>query len=405
MNSVNTNVGAMIALQSLNSTNSDLFTVQSRVNTGRKINNAKDNAAIWAIAQNQRGEVASYSAVKESLQRGQSAIDVGLSAGESVSDLLNKMKQLALSASDKNLDSSSRKAMETEYNSLAKQIGGTVANAEFNGVNMLNGSTISYKALANSKGTASIDVNGENLSLRTTAARAAAAVTSTVDITNGLTLAANTNLTFTVDADGAGANVATTITFASGTTWTADQIVERINETLKAATGTSAQNAKVSAELVAGSAAGSKVLKFNSTYTGTASSIVVTAGAGVTSAVTSATAGAAAVGGGGVLEIQNNVTFDSNTNFALLIEQLDTSIQNVSSSVGRLGSGSKAMEGTLSFVSKLSDTLESGIGNLVDADLAKESARLQALQTKQQLGVQALSIANQSTGILLALFR
>jgi flagellin len=63
------------------------------------------------------------------------------------------------------------------------------------------------------------------------------------------------------------------------------------------------------------------------------------------------------------------------------------------------------MEGTLNFVSKLQDTLESGIGNLVDADLAKESARLQALQTKQQLGVQALSIANQSTGILLGLFR
>ena len=116
MNSVNTNVGAMVALQSLNSTNRELSEVQSRVNTGRKINNSKDNAAIWAIAQNQRGEVASYNAVKESLQRGQSAVDVALSAGESVSDLLNKMKQLALSASDKNLDASSRKAMETEYN-------------------------------------------------------------------------------------------------------------------------------------------------------------------------------------------------------------------------------------------------------------------------------------------------
>jgi flagellin len=407
MNSVNTNVGAMIALQSLNATNTELFTVQSRVNTGRKINNAKDNAAVWAIAQNQRGEVASYNAVKESLQRGQSAIDVGLSAGESVSDLLNKMKQLALSASDKNLDASSRKAMETEYNSLAKQIGGTVGNASFNGVNLLDGSTVQYKALANSKGTASIDVNGENLTLRTTAARAASAVTSTVDITSGLAVAANGPVvSFTVDADGAGANVATTISFASGTTWTADQIVEQVNNTLKAATGGSALNARVTAELVAGTAAGTKVLKFNSTYTGTASSIVVTAAAGLTSAgMTSTTAGAAAVGGGGVLEVQGNVTFDANTNFALLIQQLDTSIQNVSSSVGRLGSGSKAMEGTLNFVSRLQDTLESGIGNLVDADLAKESARLQALQTKQQLGVQALSIANQSTSILLSLFR
>lgn len=402
MNSVNTNVGAMIALQSLNSTNSDLFTVQNRVNTGRKINNSKDNAAVWAIAQNQRGEVASYSAVKESLQRGQSAIDVALSAGESVSDLLNKMKQLALSASDKNLDTSSRDAMENEYNSLAKQISGTVANAEFNGVNLLNGNVLQYKALANSKGNASIDVNGENLTLRTAAAKAASSLTSSVDIAAGLTTTA-ASITFTIDTDGAGAGTATTVTFAANSTFTADQMVDQINSTLRTATGTAANNAKVTAELTATGAV--RNLKFNTGFNGASSSIVVTAGAGVTSAGTSATAGVAAAGGGAILEVQGNVTFDANTNFAALLDQLDTSIQNVSSAVGRLGSGSKAMEGTMSFVSKLSDTLEAGIGNLVDADLAKESARLQALQTKQQLGVQALSIANQSTGILLALFR
>jgi len=402
MNSVNTNVGAMIALQSLNSTNADLFMVQNRVNTGRKINNSKDNAAVWAIAQNQRGEVASYNAVKESLQRGQSAIDVGLSAGESVSDLLNTMKQLALSASDKNLDASSRDAMQNEYNSLAKQIGSTVANAEFNGVNLLNGNVLQYKALANSKGNASIDVNGENLTLRTTAAKAASALTSSVDIVNGLA-ATTAGPSFTVDTDGAGTGTATTITFANNTAYTADQIVDHINNTLRAATGTAAGNAKVSVELSASGAA--RFLKFNTGFNGATSSIVVTAGANITSAGTSATAGAAAAGGGGVLEVQGNVTFDSTTNFASLLDQLDTSIQNVSSAVGRLGSGSKAMEGTLSFVSRLADTLQAGIGNLVDADLAKESARLQALQTKQQLGVQALSIANQSTGILLALFR
>ncbi|MFN7236410.1 MAG: flagellin, partial [Brevundimonas sp.] len=71
----------------------------------------------------------------------------------------------------------------------------------------------------------------------------------------------------------------------------------------------------------------------------------------------------------------------------------------------RLGTGSKALGTHQTFVAKLSDSLETGVGNLVDADLAKESARLQSLQTKQQLGVQALSIANQSTGILLGLFR
>ena len=401
MNSVNTNVGAMIALQSLNSTNSDLFTVQNRVNTGRKINTSKDNAAIWAIAQNQRGEVASYNAVRESLQRGQSAIDVALSAGEGVSDLLNKMKQLALSASDKNLDGSSRKAIETEYNSLARQINSTIQNASFNGVNLLDGTTILYKALANSKGTASIDVGGENLTLRTTAATAASAVTTAVDLSGGYTTGAP--VSFTVDADDAGAGAATTINIAAGS-YTADQMVELINNQLKAAGG---NNGRITVELVAGAGAGSKVLRFNSTFIGTTSDIGVGALAGVTggAALSSATAGTVAAGGGGILEVQGNVSWDSNTNYALLIQQLDSSIANVSSAVGRLGSGSKSMEGTLGFVSKLQDTIEAGIGNLVDADLAKESARLQALQTKQQLGVQALSIANQSSGMLLSLFR
>ena len=80
-------------------------------------------------------------------------------------------------------------------------------------------------------------------------------------------------------------------------------------------------------------------------------------------------------------------------------------MSSVSASLSRLGTGSKALDTHLNFVTKLQDTLDAGVGNLVDADLAKESARLQALQTKQQLGVQALSIANQSSSSLLGLFR
>ena len=77
----------------------------------------------------------------------------------------------------------------------------------------------------------------------------------------------------------------------------------------------------------------------------------------------------------------------------------------LNAALGDLGAQAKQIEAHNGFVSRLMDTLESGIGNLVDADLAKESARLTALQTKQQLGVQALSIANQSSSVLLGLFR
>jgi flagellin len=88
-----------------------------------------------------------------------------------------------------------------------------------------------------------------------------------------------------------------------------------------------------------------------------------------------------------------------------MIATVNTSITNVSTALSRLGTGSKSLGSHMEFINKLQDSIDAGIGNLVDADLAKESAKLQALQTKQQLGVQALSIANQSTSILLGLFR
>ncbi len=88
-----------------------------------------------------------------------------------------------------------------------------------------------------------------------------------------------------------------------------------------------------------------------------------------------------------------------------MVATVTTAITNVGAALAKLGTGSKSLDAHLTFISKLQDALDVGVGNLVDADLAKESARLQALQTKQQLGVQALSIANSSSSTLLALFR
>jgi len=86
-------------------------------------------------------------------------------------------------------------------------------------------------------------------------------------------------------------------------------------------------------------------------------------------------------------------------------DDIQTAIETFTGNLATLGTQSKSLERQNVFVGKLQDALEVGVGNLVDADLAKESARLTALQTKQQLGVQALSIANQSSSILLGLFR
>ena len=273
-NSVNTNLGAMIALQNLNATNAELATTQTRINTGKKVANAKDNGAIWAIAQGQRADIGALGAVKTSLDRGISAVDVGLAAGESISDLLLQLKEKALSATDKSLSTASRKALNEDFKAIRDQINTVASNADFNGINLLKTGATGFQALANAAGTASLTVTPEVLSLGSTS------VTVTTTTTIGTSTLATTALGL-----------------------------------------------------------------------------------------------------------------------------VNASIDNVSAALARLGTKSKALDTHRTFVGKLTDSLESGVGNLVDADLAKESAKLQSLQTKQQLGVQALGIANQGPQILLSLFR
>ncbi len=273
MNSINTNVGAMIALQSLNAINAELFTVQRRISTGLKVGSAKDNGAVWAIAQNQRAESRSLNAVKSSLQRGQSIVDVAISGAESISDLLTQMKEKALAASDATLDTAARAALSEDYVALRRQIDKVAGNAEFSGVSLISaGSTGAVKALANSSATSTIDV--DHIDLSTTGA----AISGTV-----------ADLTGTIGA----------------------------------------------AELTA----------------------------------------------------------------------IDNAMKAVNAAAGRLGTGAKALDTHLTFVGKQQDTIDAGVGRLVDADLAKESARLQALQVQQQLAIMALGIANRAPSLLLQLFQ
>ena len=272
--SVNTNAGALIALENLNQTSQQLQQAQNVVSTGLAISSAKDNGAIWAIAQNERSTVGALDAVKSSLQTGQSIIDVANSAGTTVSNLLSQMEQKALAASDTSLSAASRASLNNDFVALRNQITSTVQNASFNGVNLLNGSVTNIASLANASGTSVLTTQAQNMSL--------------------------------------------------------------------------------------------------------GGSIVTLAATASISTVTTATAAIATV---------------------------NTSLQNVDNALATLGTSSTALDTHLNFVSNLQDTLTTGIGNLVNANLAKESATLQALQTKQQLGIQALSIANSSSSALLGLFR
>ena len=272
--SVNTNAGAFAALQNLNKTTTELSTTQTQINTGLKVASAKDNAAVYAIAQKLRSDVAGLSAVKSSLDRATSTLDVAIAAGEAVSDLLIELKEKAVAAKDSGLDTASRSSLNDDFKQLRDQISSIVNNAEFNGTNAVKNGGSAIVAITNDTGSNTITIAAQDLSL----------------------------------------------------------------------TGT-------------------------------------TVAIGVAQTIGTATLASAAV-----------------TN-------LESSIGNVNTALSALGSGANRLELQKTFVNKLSDSIEVGIGNLVDADLAKTSANLQSLQVKQQLGLQALSIANQAPGTVLSLFR
>src|SRR5450432_3932588 len=165
MFSVNTNNGAAVALQYLNQTQGQLDKTQSAINSGLKVASARDDGAIYAIAQNQRGQVAGYSSVISSINNGTSAIDVALSAGQSISDLLIQLKQKALSAADTSLDTASRQALNADFTALRDQITTIVKNAVFNGFNLVDGSTNQVQALASSDGSRRITTAAQKLTL------------------------------------------------------------------------------------------------------------------------------------------------------------------------------------------------------------------------------------------------
>lgn len=273
--SVNTNKSALVALQSLNDTNAKMMGTQGRISTGFKVATAKDNAAVWAIAQGQRADTSALSAVKSSLDRAMSVADVASTAGQTISDLLNQMKEKVVAGTDPSIDAQSRAAINSDFKALIRQVQEVLTNAEFDGTNILNGSlTSDIQFLANADGTTHITLGVQNLSL-----------------------------------------------------------------------------------------------------------------------------------GGSILTVAATASISTATLAASVMTQLDASISQVNQALGVIGSQSKQIEAHNGFVSKLSDVLESGVGNLVDADMAKESAKLQALQVQQQLGAQALSIANSAPQIILSLFK
>ncbi|WP_294258413.1 flagellin [uncultured Sphingomonas sp.] len=281
--SVNTNVGAMAALQSLTSTQKDLATTQSRINTGLSVSSTKDDSASYTIAQGLRGDLGGLKAVSSSLSRAKSVTDVAVAGAEQISDIVNQMRSKATQAADDGIDTAYRDALNKDFTALRDQITTIVNASDFNGTNLLKTSGGQVTALQSLQ-----DSN------------------------------------------------------TSTTAWNPDSLT------------------------------------------------VANQGLDL---------------GGSVVTIASTGQINTQAAAQSMIDTIKTTSDNLKTSLSTLGAASRKIDAQQTFTSKLSDVIDGGIGNLVDADLAKESARLQALQVKQQLGVQALSIANQAPQTITSLFR
>ncbi|MFM9977371.1 MAG: flagellin [Sphingomonadaceae bacterium] len=280
---VNTNTGAMAALQSLTMTNKALGTTSSRITSGFNVASTKDNSAAFTTAQSLRSDLGGLQSVTSSLSRAKSVTDVAVAGAEQISDLVNQMKAKAYQAADVGVDQASRDGINKDFTALRDQITTIVNASDFNGTNLLKTS--------------------------------GGAVSALISLQDGNTGTAG---------------------------WQPDSL----------------------------SVANQGLDLGGSVITVAASGNISTAAAATT-----------------------------------MIDTLTATQTNLATSLSNLGSASRRIDAQSTFTSKLSDSIESGIGNLVDADLAKESAKLQALQVKQQLGVQALSIANQAPQTIISLFR
>ncbi|MDX8530391.1 flagellin [Mesorhizobium sp. VK25A] len=327
MASIMTNSAALTALQSLNNTQNQLQTTQTRISTGYRVSQASDNAAYWSIATTMRSDNQAMSTVSDALGLGASKVDTAYTGMDSAITTINQIQQ-KLTASYGQTDASKEKT-QVEIKALQDQLKAYADGATFSGTNMLSVSTAS--------GTAA-DVK--------------------------IVSAFNRSATGSVSISTIDVNVESIKLYDSGAAPTAKGILD-------------------------------------TDRLGTTGAAVTTASAPTLGAAAAATDTYSVAG----LTIFSGTTAASDSQIQQMMNVVDAALKDMTNAATKLGAAKSSIDLQKTFTSSLMDSIDRGVGQLVDADMNKESTRLQALQVQQQLGVQALSIANGSSQSILSLFR
>ncbi len=494
MSSILTNNGAMVALNTLKSINSDLSKVQDTISTGKAVNSAKDDASVWAISKVMEADVKGFKGISDSLSLAESSLAVAAGASETVTDLLTDIKGKIVAAQEENVD---RDKIQSDIKALSDQIKSVTGAAQFNGLNFLEGSdsvevlssldrasdgtvSVSNIAIDRQDLTASKGTFGSGTSLNANATASDTAVASAGNSAN-ITIATDSDMTdntisidiggtvlsfaagdLSGDQDAAAATITSAINAlgiegvtaavngssanqiditstrafedvslsATGATASATEIAERA-ETIDLSTSASVNDGdgyrvtigSSSYSYVAGKgetmedvAKGLKAAIDGGNVDGVTTSVtqdettgqwtlkVDNDGSGSASLALTVTGAAGGEASGGLFGL-DTIDVSTKDGAKAALGNIDTLIANSVDAAAAFGSAQGRLETQSDFIGKLSSALKAGIGSLVDADMEETSARLQALQVQQQLGVQSLSMANQAPQSILSLFR
>lgn len=403
MSSILTNSSAMVALQTLKSVNSNLADTQSQISTGKQVATAKDNSAVWAISKVMESDVEGFKSISESLSLGQSTVAVARQASETVTDLLTQMKGKIVAAQEDNVD---RDKLNADVTALKDQISSVVGAAQFNGLNLVNGDTASTSVLSSldrdSSGgvtASSIAVAGQNLS--------SGGYTSKVAFTGTDGVSADNADSFGFSLDGTGGSVDSgTVVIADPTYAEGDKITLRLGDEEVSYTVTADDAVSTTTEDIIAVGLKSAIEATGADVTvdydsGSPGELVITNNSTDSIQVSGQFSNA----GSGGLGALASIDVSSSAGAAAALGSIETLIGTAIDASAAFGSVEGRISTQSDFVSKLTDSLKTGIGSMVDADMEETSARLQALQVQQQLATQSLSIANQAPQSILSLFR
>jgi flagellin len=377
MSSLLTNASALTALQSLNITQQNLATTQGQISTGLKVANASDNAAYWSIAQSLQSNTGVLGAVNDSVAQSQSILGAATAALNNVITTIQSIQTVLTEAESPSADLAT---INTTLKSLGQELTSAVNSASYSGVNLLDGSQATLNFVSGYNVSSSGVASFNNVSLTAQA------------LTGGTTGVASTTVAPNITDSATISGIAGLAVQSATASYGVDQITT-------ATDSTTITSVSLSGETTATTYSG---LDKNGNAT-----TVALANSGGGSLAVSVTTTPPAGTGGLFFQSGNDLTSLTTTaaTAASQITAVGAALSAITSYSSIIGSTSNTLANAATFNSALSNNYTTGIGALVDADMNQASTRLQALQTQQQLGVQSLSIANQSSQLILKLFQ